>query len=553
MTLKLEKYNNSLLFLPLGGANEIGMNLNLYYYKGKFLVIDLGIGFADKNLPGVDIILPKIKFLEQYKKDIVGMVLTHAHEDHIGGVPYLFEHFDCPIYTTKFTAEVLKTKLAEFDIAMEIPMVIVDSGQDIQIGPFNVEMVGITHSIPEMHGVVIKTEFGNVFHTGDWKLDPDPIVGNTSDEKRLKELGDKGVLALVCDSTNIFNEVHSGSEGELSKSLETLMSANKTGLLVVTTFSSNIARLHSIAAAAAQNGRRIVLLGRSLWRLYNAALNTGYLEGIKPFLTGKQMKQFSRDELVVICTGCQGETLAATNKMANNEHPDVKIEKGDTIIFSSKIIPGNEKKIYALLNIFCKMGIEVLTERDHFVHVSGHPSRAEVSKMYDLLRPKISIPVHGEAMHLHEHCKVALSKGVKYAIEVENGALIDISAENPHKITNVDSGYLAVDGNTIIDATNGILKERKIAGENGVIIVVLMINNRYMLIKKPKILSIGLLDAKNDSELVGFLSGEIFENFTSMKKKDNKSISDSVISFVKKCIKRERGKSPFVVVQIEKS
>ncbi len=549
--LKLEKYHNDLLFLPLGGANEIGMNLNLYYHQGKWLMVDLGIGFAEKDFPGVDVILPKIDFIEDRKEHLVALILTHAHEDHIGGVPYLWSYLRCPIYTTQFTAEVLKAKFAEFGLHEDIPINVVDTNHRFDVEPFAIELVGITHSTPETHGLVIRTKAGNVFHTSDWKLDHNPLVGDKTDENRLKEIGDEGVLAMIGDSTNIFTEGTSGSEGDLSESLTKLIAECKSGLVVVTTFASNIARLYSIAKAAEKINKKVVLAGRALWRLYQAAVNSGYLSDIKPFIQTRQMSDHKREEILVICTGCQGEELAATGRMARGEHPDITLEKGDTIIFASKIIPGNDKKIYGLFNRFCKMGVEVLTERDHFVHVSGHPARDEVAKMYELIRPKVAVPVHGEPMHIHEHCKFAREKGIQHAVEIENGAIIYLNAEKPHIIGKVDSGYLGVDGTYMLDEFSPILRDRLVMRDHGLLLVVLVLGKGNRLIR-GRVLAPGFLDRYKDSDIFTTMNDAIKTDFTTNLRRDEKSIGKALSNILRKIARREKGKEPKIIIHIER-
>lgn len=550
----LTKHKDGFFFVPLGGANEIGMNFNLYHYKGKWLLVDLGIGFCDQDLPGVDVILPKLDFIEKYKDDIVGLVLTHAHEDHIGGIPYLLQYLNCPMYATKFTAEVVKAKLAEFAQECESELHEVSTGDIIDLEPFSVEMVHITHSIPEMHGLMIRTEKGNIFHSGDYCLDPRPIEGDVTDEEKLRKLGDEGVLAFVGDSTNIFTDGTSGSEGELGDSLCNLVTERTDGMAIITTFASNIARLKSIALAGQKSGRKISVAGRALWRMYNAARAAGYLNDVEPFLPTNEVKNYKRSEILLICTGCQGETLAATNKMADGRHPDLKIEKGDYIIFSSKIIPGNEKKISALLNKFSRMGIEVLTERDHFVHVSGHPARDEVRKMYELLRPHTAIPVHGETLHLHEHCRAAIEFGISNAVEVKNGAVVDLGLAKPAVVGEVESGYLAVDGMDIIDEASPIFKERRAMRDHGQICVILLLSGSNRLIRRPRVIASGILDrnVEEDRQTMEAMCHEI-KNIVSNKgkTKDKKSLTKSISRSLEKICFAARGKSPKVLVYLE--
>lgn len=554
MTFSISKHKDKLLFVPLGGANEIGMNMNLYHYKGKWIIADLGIGFCDKDLPGVDVILPKIDFIEEYKDDILGMVLTHAHEDHIGGIPYLWQYLGCPLYATKFTAEVIRSKLSEFDQDCDAPLHEVSTGDVIDLDPFSVQLYHITHSIPEMNGLMIRTDAGNIFHSGDYCLDHNPGEGDATDEDKLKQLGDEGVLAFVGDSTNIFTEGTSGSEGDLGESIKDLVSSMKRGMTIVTTFASNIARLRSIAVAAQSQGKKVSLAGRALWRMYNAARASGYLENIDAFIPTNEISKYNRDEILVICTGCQGEILAATSKMAIGEHPDIKLQKGDSIIFSSKIIPGNEKRISSLLNSFSKMGVEVLTERDYFVHVSGHPARDEVKRMYELLRPQIAIPVHGEAYHLHEHCKFATEHcNVPASIEVTNGVVVNICKEGAGIIGEVDSGYLAIDGSDIIDEDSIIFRERRGMRDSGYITVFLIQNASGNLIRKPRIIASGIFDRsiEEDKNTMDSMSDEVRQIISSNKKKERKELTKSISRSLERMCYQIRGKRPKVFVYIE--
>jgi ribonuclease J len=378
MAFNFKEYAGELLFVPLGGSNEIGMNFNLYAYKGKWLLVDLGIGFADAYLPGVDIILPDISFITQYKKDIVGLVLTHAHEDHLGGVPYLWEELGCPIFATAFTASVLKAKLAEEGISGKVPITEVRPGQKIELSPFEFEMIPLTHSIPEMQAIAIRTDKGVVMHTGDWKLDPDPLVGPVSDEETLSRYGDEGVLAMICDSTNVFVDGTSGSESGVRDNLARIISECKQRA-VVTTFASNIARLESVIRAGEAAGRHVALAGRSLRRITTAAKENGYLKGVKPFLNEHEINDVPKSDILILCTGCQGEPLAALSKISRGEHPSIRLSAGDTVIFSSRKIPGNETRVAFIYNALVKRGIEVITEKRQHVHVSGHPCRAYVS------------------------------------------------------------------------------------------------------------------------------------------------------------------------------
>ena len=363
MSINLKAYKDKLLFLPLGGSNEIGINVNLYHYKGKWIMIDCGSGFADDHLPGVDMVVADLSFIEQYKKDLLGIILTHAHEDHLGAIQYLWNELECPIYTTKFTKCFLKTKLSEYSFSSEIKIIEIDPKKKFELGPFSIEMIGLTHSAPEMHALMIRTGSGNVLHTGDWKFDPRPIVGEASDEIALKKCGDEGVLALVCDSTNVFNKGVSGSEGDVRDSLVDIIKSCPK-MVVVTTFASNLARLDTLIHAGEQAGRKVCLTGRSLHRIFAAARESGYLGNIQPIIDERSIGKYKREDILVIATGCQGEPLAATSKMADGTHHSISLAPKDTVIFSSKIIPGNEKKIFKLFNVFVKKNVEVITSAE---------------------------------------------------------------------------------------------------------------------------------------------------------------------------------------------
>ncbi len=551
----IERYKDKFLFIPLGGANEVGMNLNLYYHKGddengKWLIVDLGICFAEPEYPGVEITLPKISFIEERLDEIAGLVLTHAHEDHLGAVAYLWHKIKCPIYATNFTAEILKAKFREMSVNEEtIPINVIAPNTPTTIGNFSVEMVYITHSIPEMHGLMIRTPSGNIFHTGDWKLDSDPVVGEPTDENKLTQLGDEGVLAMVSDSTNIFNPGSSGSEGELKESLTKLIKKSSKGLVVVTTFASNIARLKSISSAAQEAGRKVVLVGRSLWRMYNAAINSGYLDDVEGFLEPTDIKGIKRDNLLVISTGCQGEEMAAVNRIANHNHPHINMTKGDTIIFASKIIPGNEKRIYALFNKFCSIGVEVLSEMNEFVHVSGHPAQDEVRRMYEMIRPQVAIPVHGDRLRLHLHAKFATSIGIKHAVEVENGSVVVLDKDHPQVVGKVLSGYLVVDGKYILDGKSPILRDRREMQQNGIIFIVVALDHKRG-IRYSRVFAPGILDIERDKQFFHTLTAFISENFGNTKIRNTNVDSKKIALKVKNLIKKERGKTPRVYVQI---
>ncbi|PIR39577.1 MAG: RNase J family beta-CASP ribonuclease [Alphaproteobacteria bacterium CG11_big_fil_rev_8_21_14_0_20_39_49] len=556
MTLNLKKHKNDLLFLPLGGSGEIGMNMNLYYLDGKWLIADFGAGFAEEYLPGVDMIVPDISFIQKYKDDIVGIVLTHAHEDHLGAIPYLWNELEVPVYATPFTAAFLKAKLNDNRGAKGVEIHEVEQGSSFKLGPFDLELVQITHSVPEMNAIFIRTKYGNIFHSGDWKLDPNPMLGDKSDIEKLKKIGKEGVLAMISDSTNVFSPGTSGSEGDLRESLTNLVGECKK-MVMVTTFASNVARIESIAVAAKNNGRKVILAGRSLWRIVQAAKDSGYLHDAPEFLDTDQISKHPREKMLVISTGCQGEPMAATNKITSGTHRDIVLKPGDSVIFSSKIIPGNDKRIFRLFNSLTKLGVDVLTEKDHFVHVSGHPNVDDMKRMYDMINPQISIPVHGEGVHMKEHARLAKSWGIKQAIEVENGDVVKLCPEGAEKVTMVNAGELGIDGNFLLAPDCNIMKMRRKMQRDGIIIVTLILNQNNSFAINPIISAPGALDIKEDDDIFEDIMYEIEDALKQNGKGTKKQQSDDRIinvtrSAVRRVMKREVGKTPPIEVNIER-
>ncbi len=550
MTINFKHHDDDLLFVPLGGSNEIGMNLNLYRYKGKWLMIDCGIGFADAHLPGIEVMLPNIDAIVPHKQDLLGLVLTHAHEDHLGAVPYLWPELGCPVYATAFTAAVLKAKLAEEQLGGKLKITEIVAGKDYPIGPFSIEMVPLTHSIPEMHAVAVRIDKGVVMHTGDWKLDAAPMVGGTTDEKTLARYGDEGVLAMVCDSTNVFVEGESGSESDVRSSLTEIIGGCDQRVIVAT-FSSNIARLETIIYAAVAAGRSVALAGRSIWRMVAAAQDSGYLKDVPDFLTDRQGMELPRNKVCFIVTGCQGEPNAALSRIARGEHPMVRLSPQDTVIFSSRMIPGNETAIGYMHNKLVKAGVEVINDDVSFVHVSGHPARMELERMYQLVRPTISVPVHGEARHIHEHAKLAKTLQVPFAIEPHNGVVINLTAEKPGIIGQVHSGYIAFDGTSMIDTNSGVIRmRRKIQGE-GYCIASVVLKKNGELAAPPKISAPGSLDENDDKELLAAMREEITEIVDKPRKGGKgKGLEESIRNVMRKTIRDELGKKPVLEVHI---
>lgn len=554
MSFKLKDYKDDLLFVPLGGCNEIGMNLNLYYYQGKWLMIDLGIGFADEYLPGIEVVLPNIDFLHEIEKDIVGLVLTHAHEDHLGAVPYLWGEINLPLFATPFTAALLKYKMKDEGLSGKINITEVPSGGVIDLAPFRVEMIDLTHSIPEMQALAIKTDRGTIIHTGDWKLDPAPLLGPVSNEVALRQYGDEGVLALVCDSTNVFVEGESGSEQDVRRQLTETIAGLKRGV-AVTTFASNIARVESIVRAGHDAGRKIALVGRSLHRVTAAARDAGYLTDIE-FLSDKEAAQLPPEAVMILCTGCQGESRAALSKLVQGQHPYLRLRKGDTVLFSSKMIPGNESRIRWMYNQLSAMDVEVITEKHLPIHVSGHPARGELRRMYQLCRPKISVPVHGEAAHIKEHAAFARAMQVPEVVECENGVVVCLASDT-HGIGIqgfVPSGYLAVDGASIIPADSPVIKTRRKLKDVGCVVVSLVLDKHGFCAAPPQISAPGVLDPQADRDLLKELSELAAEAVASGGKKGKKGKGEgaksAVFTAIRKALTRELGKKPVTEVHI---
>lgn len=486
-----------LLFLPLGGAGEIGMNLNLYGFgrpgNVKWMMIDLGITFGDGTHPGVDVIMPDPAYIEHHKEDLAGIVLTHAHEDHLGAVPYLWERFGCPIYATPFTVSIVQRKLAEVGLLDIVPIVEVPLNGSFEVGPFELDLITLTHSIPEPNGIAIRSPLGTVLHTGDWKLDPDPVIGEPSDMPALRRLGDDGVLAIVCDSTNVFTPGTSGSEGDIFESMKTLVEGCE-GRVVVTCFASNVARLDTLSRVAQAVGREVILAGRSFWRMIDAAKENGYLQDAPNYLDEDMCGHLPKDKVMVICTGSQGEPRAALSRIAADEHPRIYLSKGDTVVFSSRQIPGNEVSISRLQNRLVRRGINLVTDKDHFVHVSGHPARDELLEMYQAVKPEIAIPVHGEIRHLTEHAKLARSAQVKQTLINENGGMIRLAPGPAAIIEEVPSGRLALEGGRVVPLDGELVRGRVRALFHGSATITVVIDKVGRVVGDPILTTNGLLE-----------------------------------------------------------
>jgi ribonuclease J len=541
---------DELVFLPLGGAGEIGMNLNLYGYGGRWLMVDCGISFADETMPGLDVIMPDPTFIEERREDLVGIVVTHAHEDHIGAIQYLWPRFKTTVYATPFTAHLLRQKLVETKLEDVVPIVEVPMSGKFQVGPFELELITLTHSIPEPNAVVVRTPVGSVLHTGDWKLDPDPQVGPTADEAALRRLGEEGVLAMVCDSTNALRPGEAGSEAAVARSLVELVGKCR-GRVAVACFASNVARLQSIAAAGAAHDRQTVLVGRSLWRIERAARETGYLEGVPRFLTEDEGGYLPRDKALFICTGSQGEPRAALTRIAQGEHAHVVLEAGDSVIFSSRIIPGNERAIGRLHNKLAGLGVELLTEQDHFVHVSGHPAQNELLRMYQMIRPKVAVPVHGEARHLRAHLQLAEDCQVPQAVLAFNGDMVRLGPLPAAVVGQVPTGRLAVDGTQLVSLEGEGWKSRRRMTFNGAAVATVVLDRQGALLAEPQVTVQGV--GEPDAEYLAELGADVaraVEQLSARERRDDAAVSEAARVTVRRSLRAWNGKRPVTDVHV---
>ncbi len=544
----------ALFFVPLGGAGEIGMNLNVYGIgrpgREQWIIADLGMTFADESLPGVDLVLPDPTWIEDRRDDLLAIVLTHAHEDHLGAVAGLWQRLGCPVYASPFTAAVLRRKLDEAGLTDDVPLHIVRDGGAFEIGPFRVSMIGITHSLPEAKSLAIETALGTVLHSGDWKLDPNPLVGDTTDEAAYQAWGDKGILALVCDSTNVFNPGSSGSEGTVRENLTRLVGGCR-GRVAITTFASNVARIATVAAAAAAHDRHLVVVGRSLWRFIEAGRETGYLDEIGPILPDREAGYLPRDKVLLLCTGCQGEPRGAMTRIAEGGHPQVTLESGDTVIFSSKIIPGNERTLGRLHNLLALADVEVITEKDDLVHVSGHPARDELAAMYAWIRPEIAVPVHGEARHLRHHVRLARELGVAHAAGVLNGDKLRLAPGRPEIVEQVPVGRLALDGGELVEIGSAVLQSRRKLMYNGAAQVTLVLDDAGGLAAEPRIALIGVVDGVAEAELGAEVAAALREELDRRAKgRDDDKIAEAARRVLRRVVRRACGRRPVTEVQV---
>jgi ribonuclease J len=549
---------DELTFAPLGGVGEIGMNLSIYGLGNRqqraFLAVDLGVSFGDEeHLPGIDLIMPDISFLEEQRRNLVGLVLTHAHEDHFGAIIDLWPRLKCPIYATKFSAALLRAKCESERTPPTIPVTVVPSGARVDVGPFNVEFVPVAHSIPESHALAIHTRLGTVLHTGDWKIDPTPIIGPATDERRLRELGDAGVLALVGDSTNAVRDGRSPSETEVARTIAELVKGAK-GRVAVTTFASNVARIRAVADAAKAADREVVIVGRAMARVVQVARESGYLEGVQNFRSPDLYGHFPPEKVVALCTGSQGEPRAALARIANDDHPEVTLNKGDRVIFSSRTIPGNEKAVGAIINGLVSQGVEVITDRTHLVHVSGHPRCEELRDILAWTRPQLVIPVHGEALHLAEHARLARATGVPKVLTCRNGDLVKLGPGAPGIIDTLPSGRLYKDGNILEDAKSRAVVERRRMGFAGCVFVAIAMTEKGELVDDPEVDLVGIPEKNAAGELFDDIVFEVVvstvEGLPRPRRRDPDAMADSVRRAVRATLNEQWGKKPLCVVHV---
>ena len=545
-----------LIFCPLGGSGEIGMNMNLYAYgkedNQKWIIVDMGVTFADDTIPGVDLIMPDPGFIIDKKDDLLGIVLTHAHEDHIGAVAHIWPELKCKLYATPFTAALLTEKFKEKKIDISSFLKIVPLNSQIKLGAFEIDFVTLTHSILEPNGLSIKTPLGTILHTGDWKIDPNPLIGNKIDEEKLKKIGSSGVSAMICDSTNIFSPGRAGSESDVRDSLLRIMEV-KTKRILVTSFASNVARMESIFYCAKKTGRSICLVGRSMHRIYKAARKCGYLKGLIEPLEPRDAKKVSKNKILYLATGSQGEPMGAMNRIVNGSHPDVFLEEGDCVIFSSKIIPGNEKKLYNLQNQIVKNNIEIISEENAFVHVSGHPNRDDLKDMYTWVKPKSIIPVHGEHRHMQEHVSFAKEMQIPKTLLIENGDIIKLlPGDAPQIIDKAPSGRVYLDGSINVETDSQSIKDRKNLSINGYLEITLLVSNNGK-IKKPIISFRGIPENQNNEPFIFDMEDEIFNicrTFSIESKNQQKNLIETIKQNCRRIVREKTGKKPFTNINI---
>lgn len=549
--------SDELVFMALGGLGEIGMNVYLYGFgpprARTWLMVDLGVTFPHESEPGADVVLPDLRFITAERKNLVGLVLTHAHEDHIGAVIDLWPSLECPVFATPFTAGLLKMKLGEFGGARTLPIREIPLGGRFKAGSFDIEFVHLSHSIPEPNGLAIRTPAGTVFHTGDWKLDSTPVVGRPHDTEKLKALGNEGVLALVGDSTNATREGRSASEADVATTLKKIIS-EAPRCVAVTLFASNVARIASIAAAAHAAGRTLVVAGRALHRIIEVAIETGYLPQGFTYLDQQRFSELSRDKIVLLCTGSQGEMRAAIARIAADEHPDISLDRGDLVVFSSRTIPGNEKAVARVQNALARLGVDILTDAEALVHVTGHPRRDELRDMYAWLRPKIAVPMHGEARHLKEHAKLARACGAAETFTIVDGEMLKLWPEPATVIDEAPVGRLYRDGNLIVPDIEGPVKARRKLSFVGIVVIAMTLTRRGEVLGEPGVVLEGIPAVGADGDpmreiVLDAIDGTI-RSIPPKRRGDRVMLQDAVQRAVRSAINETWGKKPVVKVLV---
>ncbi|MEJ0053035.1 MAG: ribonuclease J [Methylovirgula sp.] len=551
----MDEAGSELVFVALGGLGEIGMNVALYgvgpQHKRKWLMVDCGIAFSDEA--GVEIVLPDLTFVEKIKRDLLGLIITHAHEDHIGAVAELWPRFQCPVFATPFAAALLAARLEGIPDAPDIKISTVKQGGRIALDPFDVELIPVAHSIPESCALAIRTPHGTVVHSGDWKIDPEPGLGLPTDSARLTAIGDEGVLALVCDSTNILRDGISPSEAEVALALTEVI-GGATARVVVTTFASNVARIRAVALAAKAAGRRVVLLGRAMERVVNVARENGYLEGVDPFLSGEAFATLRREEIVILATGSQGEPRAAMARIAVDDHPIAKLSPGDMVIFSSRTIPGNEREVGRIVNNLIGQGVEVVTDRNALIHASGHPRRGEVAQFYEWVRPRIVVPAHGEELHLSEHAVFAAERGIETVVKARNGDLVVLAPGAPAIIDEVPHGQLARDGSILVPLDGESIKARQRLAFAGIVTIALAIDRKGEMAGVPDVVLTGLPEKTASGvaldEVVDAAVFQTFESLPRPKRRDANVVSVAIEKAVRAAVGVVWNKRPAVHVLV---
>ena len=545
----MDAYSGDLAFLPLGGTGEIGMNLNLYHCNGKWLAIDCGIGFGGNDNPEIEIMMPDPGFIAERRNQLLGLVITHAHEDHIGAVAHLWRQLRCPVYATPFATAVLKRKLIEAGLLAEVRIHTIPSGGRIELPPFSLELMPVAHSLPEAQALAIRTPYGTILHTGDWKLDPNPLIGPATDEAAFRRLGEEGVLAMVCDSTNAMVEGHSGSEAEVRRSLTELIRPMR-GRVAVTCFASNVARVESVVMAARDAGRHVALVGRSLRNLEAAARECGYLRGLPEFVPEDEAGSVPDNNLLILVTGSQGEPRSALSRIAADTHPNIALGEGDTVIFSSRMIPGNERPITLVQDSLVRRGVRVITDDDEVTHVSGHPARDELKQLYALVKPKYSVPVHGEWRHLSAHAALAQEAGAT-PILLEDGDMLSLSPGRPEVVDSAPVGRLALDGNRVVPLNGGVLAARRRMLFNGVVLGSFAMDGAGKMIGQARVSAPGLFEpddpetARVTSEFTQAVAG-----LPALLRRDDAALADAARAALRRALGKRLQKRPMVDVHL---